>query len=91
MDQLLCKHAADQGLCFHYTDYFLNQKFQASRHLLWLYSQVVSDPVENLKNMFSHDAGHLSVSCGCITVEELCLSSFRVIKHVVLVSENLGI
>ena len=44
-DQLLGYHIADQGLCFRYIDgviiknslyiYFLNLKFQASRHLLW--------------------------------------------------------
>ena len=37
---------ADQRLCFHYTDstilllLLLNPKFQASSHLLWLYSPV---------------------------------------------------
>ena len=33
--------------------YFLNPKFQASSHLLWLYSRV-----GNPENRFSHDAAH---------------------------------
>ena len=49
-DQLHGNHAADQRLCFLYIDstllslYFLNSKFQASRHLLWLH-RYVSGPV----------------------------------------------
>ena len=45
-DQLHGNHAADQRLCFLYIDstllslYFLNSKFQASRHLLWLHRLV---------------------------------------------------
>ena len=42
-DQLLCNCAADQRLCFPYiaqSFYFLNRKFQASSHLLSLYSLV---------------------------------------------------
>ena len=41
--------AADQRLCFRYTEstislYYLNPKFQASSHLLWLYSPVCVGP-----------------------------------------------
>ena len=49
-DQLRGNHAADQRLCFRYIDkivqslYFLNPKFQASNHLLWLYSLVFVRP-----------------------------------------------
>ena len=46
-DQLRGKREADQRLCFGYTDstfatriYFLYTKFQASNHLVWLYSLV---------------------------------------------------
>ena len=43
-DQLRGNREADQRLCFRYTIvqslYFLNPKFEASRHILWLYSQI---------------------------------------------------
>ena len=43
-DQLRGNREADQRLCFGYMDsttlYFLNTKFQASSHLVWLYSLV---------------------------------------------------
>ena len=42
-----------QSLCF------LNQKFQASNNLLWLYSSIVSGLVGNTEDMFSLDADHL--------------------------------
>ena len=40
---------ADQRLCFRYTDstiprYYLNPKFQASSHLVWMYSPVCVGP-----------------------------------------------
>ena len=59
-DQLRGNRQADQPLCFRYTDstipfatlsdtvvqslYFLNSKFQAFSHLLWLYSLVCVGP-----------------------------------------------
>ena len=47
-DQLRGNREADQRLCFRYSDstilYFLNPKFQASSHLLWLYSPVCVRP-----------------------------------------------
>ena len=46
-DQLRGNRKADQRLCFRYTDsriFFLNPKFQASSHLLWLYSPVCVAP-----------------------------------------------
>ena len=47
-DQLRGNREADQRLCFRYTDstisYFLNPKFQASSHLLLLYSLVCVGP-----------------------------------------------
>ena len=39
--------------------YFPNPKFHASSHLLWLYSPVWLDQVENPKGRFSHDAALL--------------------------------
>ena len=51
-DQLRGNHAADQRLCFLYTIYFLNLKFQASSHLLWLYSPVCVGMVENPGQVF---------------------------------------
>ena len=47
---------ADQRLCFRYKVqflYFLNQKFQASSPILWLYSLVFVGPVRNHKDRFS--------------------------------------
>ena len=47
-DQRRGNREADQCLCFRYTDvqslYYLNSKFQASSHLLWLYSPVCVGP-----------------------------------------------
>ena len=45
-DQLRGNCEADQGLCFRYTDSTipLLPKFQASNHLLWLYSPVSVRP-----------------------------------------------
>ena len=47
-DQLHSNRAADQYLCFCYIDsrflYFLNPKFQASNHPLWLHSPVCVRP-----------------------------------------------
>ena len=47
-DQLRGNREADLRLCFRYTEstipLFLNPKFQASSHLLWLYSPVCFGP-----------------------------------------------
>ena len=50
-DQLCGNRTADQHLCFRY---FLNPKFQASSHLLWLHSPVCVDLVGNPEDRFSH-------------------------------------
>ena len=63
-DQLRGNREADQRLCFRYTDstipllnkFKINSKFQASNHLLWLYSPVC---VRNPKDRFSHNEAHL--------------------------------
>ena len=39
--------------------YFLNSKFQASFHLLWLYSPVMLDLVGNPEDRFSHDKAQI--------------------------------
>ena len=58
-DQLHGNHADDQFLCFAMWIvqflYFLNPKFQASSHLLYLYSPFVSDLVGNPEDMFSNE------------------------------------
>ena len=38
--------------------FYLNPKFQASNHLLWLYSLECVGPVGNPEDRFSHDEGH---------------------------------
>ena len=38
--------------------FYLNLKFQAYSHLLWLYSPVVSDLVSNPEDRFSHNEAH---------------------------------
>ena len=48
-DHLGGNSASDQCLCFHYIDntrslYFLNPKFQAFIHIVWLYSPVSETP-----------------------------------------------
>ena len=47
-DQLRGDREADQRLWFRYTDsatlFYLNPKFQASSHLVWLYSLVCAGP-----------------------------------------------
>ena len=43
-DKLRGNREADQRLCFRYTDTTLNPKFQASSHLVWLYSLVCVGP-----------------------------------------------
>ena len=59
-DQLRGNREADQRLCFRYTDrtspLLLNTKFQASSHLLRLYSPVC---VGNPEDRFSHNEAHL--------------------------------
>ena len=60
-DQQLCGNpAADQHLCFRYEEslYFLHSKFQASSHLLWLYSLVCVRPG---LNRFSRDVTHIII------------------------------
>ena len=39
--------------------FFLNQKFQASSHLLWLYSPVCVGPGRKPDDRFSHNKAHI--------------------------------
>ena len=39
--------------------YFLNPKFQASSHLLWLYRPVCVGPGQNPEDQFSHNEAHM--------------------------------
>ena len=55
-DQLSGYSAADQRLCFHYVDSTSPLKFQASSHILLLYSRVC---VGNPEDRFSHEAAQL--------------------------------
>ena len=50
---------SDQHLCFSFILYYLNPKFQASSHLLWLYSPVCVGPGRKPEDRFSHDTVHL--------------------------------
>ena len=62
-DQLRSNREADQQLCFVIRIiqflYYLNPKFQASSHLLWLYSPVVSDLVGNPEDRFSQNEAQI--------------------------------
>ena len=62
-DQLRGNREADQRLCFLYTDSTIpllsNLKFQASSHLLKLYSLVCVGPGRKPERWFSHDEAHL--------------------------------
>ena len=64
-DQLLSNCAADQRLCFHYTDivqsfYYLNSKFQASNQPLRLYSPVCVGPGRKPEGRFSYNEAHIT-------------------------------
>ena len=69
-DQLRGSREADQRLCFRYIDSTIplvsNPKFQASSHLLWLYSLICVGPDKKPECWFSHDAAHISLFL-CVT------------------------
>ena len=64
-DQLCGNHEADQRLCFVtgivQSLYFLNPKFQASSHLLWLYSPICVGPVGNPEDRFFSQQGSILI------------------------------
>ena len=60
-DQLRGNREADHAFVFAtlvQSLYFLNPKFQASSHLLWLCSPVCVRPGRKPEHWFSHDAAH---------------------------------
>ena len=65
-DQLRGNREADQRLCFRYIDtvvqslYFLNSKFHASSHLLWLYSLVCVRPGRKPRRPIFHNEAQLN-------------------------------
>ena len=63
-DQLRSNYAADQRLVFAIriaqSLYYLNPKFQASNHLLWLYSLVCVKPGRKPGDQFSHNEAHMA-------------------------------
>ena len=63
-DQLRGNREADQRLCFRYTDssiplLHIYTKFQASSHLVGLYSLVCVGPGRKPERWFSHDAAQM--------------------------------
>ena len=65
-DQLRGNCEADQRLCFRYTDSTiplqLNPKFQASSHLLWMYSPVCVGPGQKPRRPVFSQPGSIHVS-----------------------------
>ena len=63
-DQLCSNCTADQCLCFRYivkSRFYLNINFQASCHLLWLYSLVHVGPGQIPKDRFSCNDAQLKI------------------------------
>ena len=58
-DQLRGNREADQRLCFRYSVFYLNPKFQASSSFLCLYRPVCVGPVRKPHRWFSHEAAHI--------------------------------
>ena len=68
-DQLCGNHReADQRLCFRYIDSTipLLPKFQASSHLLYLYSLICVGPGWKPECWFSHAAAHMICRLACL-------------------------
>ena len=71
-DQLRGNREADQRLCFLCFRYIDNtipllskSEFQASSHLLYLYSPVCVGPGRTPERWFSHEAAHMWPSARC--------------------------
>ena len=66
-DQLRGYREADQRLCYRYivqSFYFLNTKFQASSHLLWLYNSVCVGPGRKPgRPVFSQQGSYTNFKC----------------------------
>ena len=63
-DQLCSNHTSDQRLCFHHIDSMIpllpKTKFQASNHLLWLYSPVCVGHGRKLRRLVFSQCGSSS-------------------------------
>ena len=81
-DQLRGNREADQHLCFCYTDSTIPllptvyTKFQASSHLVWLYSLVCVRPSRKPRRPVFSERGSF-----CYKVPQVCLSMFDVINR----------
>ena len=77
-DQLRGNREADQRLCFHYTDstipLFLNPKFQASSHLLWLYRAVCVGPGRKPRRPVFSQRGSFNDVIRCYPLSDSCNS-----------------
>ena len=58
--QLISAYVFTTKIVHVQSPYFINPKFQASSHLLWLYSPTCVDLIRNPKNRFSNDEAQLS-------------------------------
>ena len=65
-DQLRSNREADQRRCFRYIDSIIpllsKSEFQASNHLMWLYSLVCVGPGWKADCLLSHNEAHISLS-----------------------------
>ena len=73
-DQLRGNREADQRLCFRYTDstIALLPKFQASSHILWLYSPVCVGPGQKPRKPVFSERGSYT-RCQVSVLHDLCL------------------
>ena len=98
-DQLRGNPEADQRLCFRYTNGTNNPKFQASSHLLWLYSPVCVGPGRKpRRQVFSERGSILSLykqasvdmQTGlCLTSSEILMTDFLGMRLIHLPKERL--
>ena len=90
-DQLRGNREADQRLCFRYhivqSLYFLNPKFQASSHLLWLYSLVCVGPGRKPRRPVFSERGSY-VTLPLILAEDLWMVWWVCLILTVLVLED---
>ena len=80
-DQLRGNREADQRLCFRYSNctipllYFLNTKFQASSHLVWLYSLVCVGPGGKPRRLVFSCRGSFDIKEQCPLKSQYILTS----------------
>ena len=81
-DQLRGNREADQRLCFRYC-VFLNTKFEASSHLVWLYSLVCVGPGRKPRRPFFSQRGSYHEFNGISIVRVMaCLRKYKRIELV---------